>query len=136
MSAEHLLSWWRMLLLLAAAALLPSGCSDSRGDPTVYRKHCTSCHGSQGQGLRALYPPLQGSAYLGERLAELPCLVSTGVRGTIVTGKKTKNIRMPALSQLSLEEMSSLVNYLQLNWGTGGETVAERTVAQWLRSCP
>ena len=136
MRAEHLICRWRVLLFLAAAVLLLSGCSVNQGDPTVYKKHCSSCHGSQGQGLRALYPPLEGSAYLGERIAELPCLVSAGIRGTIVTGNKTKNIRMPAFSELTLEEMSSLVNYLRLNWGKGGETVAQQTVAQWLRSCP
>ena len=136
MRGERLQAWKAALLIMAAAALLVPGCSSDQGDPTIYRKHCASCHGREGQGLRALYPPLAGSAYLGERLAELPCLIANGIRGTIVTEKKTKNIRMPGFSNLTNEQMSSLVNYLQLNWGNAGESVSTQTVAQWLRSCP
>jgi mono/diheme cytochrome c family protein len=43
---------------------------------------------------------------------------------------------MPAFANLTLEEMSSLINYLQQRWGKDRETVSEQTVAQWLRSCP
>lgn len=129
-------SWPHTLLMLAATAVLLSGCSGNRADAAVYDKHCASCHGRDGQGLRALYPPLQDSDYLGEKIRELPCLISGGIRGTIVTGNKTKNIRMPAFGDLTLEEMSSLVSYLQQRWGKGGETPSEQTVAQWLRSCP
>lgn len=135
MKTEFDSSWSYTLLLLAATALLLSGCSENGADATVYDKHCASCHGRDGQGLRALYPPLQDSDYLDKRITELPCLIFKGVRGTIVTGNKTKNIRMPAFVDLTLEEMSSLINYLQQRWGKGGETASEQTVAQWLRSC-
>jgi mono/diheme cytochrome c family protein len=73
---------------------------------------------------------------LGDRIGELPCLISSGVRGKIVTGKKTKNIRMPAFADLSIQQMNSLISYLQLNWGKDGETVSEQKISQWLRSCP
>ena len=135
MKTEYGSSWLCTLLLLTAAVLL-SSCSDNGADATVYQKHCASCHGRDGQGLRALYPPLQDSDYLDRKITELPCLISEGIRGTIVTGNKTKNIRMPAFSDLSLEEMSSLINYLQQRWGKGGDPPSEQTVAQWLQSCP
>ncbi|MBT8328353.1 MAG: cytochrome c [Desulfofustis sp.] len=124
------------LVLLAAVTLLLSGCSENGADAVVYNKNCASCHGRDGQGLRALYPPLPESDYLDKRISELPCLISGGIRGTIVTGNKTKNIRMPAFANLTSEEMSTLINYLQHRWGKGGATVSEQTVAQWLRSCP
>lgn len=124
-----------MLLLTVIALLLP-GCQENRGDPAVYNRHCASCHGIDGKGLRALYPPLTGSSYLGEKIAELPCLISGGIRGSIVTGDGTKNMRMPAFPELSIEEMTSLITYLQLGWGRSGETVSEQTTGQWLRTCP
>lgn len=135
MNADRLLRWPAILALLPALMLL-SGCKENRGDPTVYNRHCASCHGREGQGLKALYPALTDSAYLGDRIAELPCLISSGVRGKIVTGKKTKNIRMPAFADLSIQQMNSLISYLQLNWGKDGETVSEQKISQWLRSCP
>jgi mono/diheme cytochrome c family protein len=136
MKAERYSNRRCTLVLLIAAVLMLTGCSENGTDAVVYNKHCASCHGRDGQGLRALYPPLQESDYLDTRISELPCLISSGIRGTIVTGKKTRNIRMPAFATLTSEEMSSLVNYLQKRWGKGGKMVSEQTVAQWLRSCP
>ena len=135
MNADQLLRWPVILALLPALMLL-SGCKENRGDPSVYNRHCASCHGREGQGLKALYPALTDSAYLGDRIGELPCLISSGVRGKIVTGKRTKNIRMPAFADLSIQQMNSLISYLQLNWGKGGETVSEQKISQWLRNCP
>ena len=131
------LAWRRagLLLFITMMVMLP-GCKENRGDPAVYNKHCASCHGREGQGLRALYPPLTDSAYLDGQINELPCLISSGVRGKIDTGKRTKNIRMPAFENLTIQEMSSLIGYLQLNWGRGSEPVSEQTVSQWLRTCP
>lgn len=136
MKTERFSSRCCTLVLLVATAILLSSCSENGTDAMVYEKNCASCHGSDGQGLRTLYPPLRESDYLDQRISELPCLISRGIRGTIVTGNKTKNIRMPAFANLTLEEMSSLVNYLQQRWGKDRETVSEQTVAQWLRSCP
>ena len=86
--------------------------------------------------MRALYPPLKGSLYLGAKMDELPCLIRAGVRGTIVTGKKTRNVRMPGFPELTIKEMSSLINYLRQRWGKDGAAVSEQTVGQWLGSCP
>jgi mono/diheme cytochrome c family protein len=123
-------------VLLAAVVLLLSACSDDGTEALVYDRQCASCHGRNGQGLGALYPPLQGSDYLDERIDELPCLISRGIRGTIVTGNRTRNIRMPAFANLTVEEMSSLITYLQKRWGKGGEPVSQQRVAQWLHACP
>ena len=123
-------------LVLVLALMLLSGCQENRGDPAVYNRLCASCHGREGQGLKALYPPLTDSVYLGDRIGELPCLISSGVRGKIVTGNRTKNIRMPAFPELSIQQMNSLINYLKLNWGKGGEAVSEQKISQWLRTCP
>ena len=124
-----------MLFLVVMTLLLP-GCTENPGDPAVYEKYCSSCHGLDGKGLRALYPPLKGSGYLGERIAELPCLISGGIRGNIVTGDGTKNMLMPAFPELSIQDMTSLIAYLQLGWGRGEKPVSEQTTAQWLRTCP
>ena len=136
MKTEWYSNWCRTLVLLVAVAVLLPGCSEDGADAELYLKNCASCHGRDGQGLRVLYPPLQKSDYLDNRISELPCLISRGIRGTIVTGNKTKNIRMPAFANLTSEEMSSLINYLTQRWGTGGEMVSEQTVIQWLQSCP
>ncbi|MGI9536310.1 MAG: c-type cytochrome [Desulfocapsaceae bacterium] len=136
MSNDRALRRRVMPMLLMAVLLLLPGCSENRGDPSVYKRHCASCHGSEGQGLKSLYPPLTDSVYLSERIGELPCLISSGIRGKIVTGKRTKNIRMPAFADLSIQEMNLLVSYLQLNWGKGEETVSEQKISQWMRTCP
>ena len=141
--SQNRTGWIALALLLAIASTAAVVSAQEAGvDQLVekgrvsYLAHCASCHGREGQGLKALYPALTDSAYLGDRIGELPCLISSGVRGKIVTGKRTKNIRMPAFADLSIEQMNSLISYLQLNWGKGGETVSEQKINQWLRSCP
>lgn len=124
-----------MLLLLPAMAWFVSSYGPNGGDPAIYKKHCASCHGQNGEGLRALYPPLKDSDYMSARLNNLPCLIANGVRGNIVSKDGATNIRMVPVN-LSTSEMTTLITYLHHKWGTGKSVVSEQTVSQCLQHCP
>ncbi len=115
------------LLLIGVVIAGQFGCRDTGGESTVYKRHCASCHGSKGQGLRSLYPSLKESEYLDKNLERLPCLIISGVRGTV---------RMPGFAHLSTPEITELVSFLNNNWGTIPKTVSEQMVASWLKDCP
>ncbi len=115
------------ILLVTALSSLGSGCSSSGGDPALYRKYCAACHGPEGQGLRSLYPALEGSVYLNRKIEQLPCLIRKGAGNSI---------RMPGFPQLTSGEMSDLIVYLDSRWGTNHITISEQTVAAWLTTCP
>lgn len=112
-----------------------SGCNSAPADASVYLKRCASCHSRSGTGLARLYPPLRSSPYLNDRIEELPCLVKNGIRGTITTRDGSPSLRMPAFTNLSLAEMSTLIIYLRDTWGSGSEPISEEVVGQWLQRC-
>lgn len=127
-------------LLVAATIVIGlinnlSGCNSSPADASVYLKRCASCHSRSGAGLARLYPPLRDSPYLNKRIDELPCLVKNGIRGKIATRDGSPNLRMPAFTNLSLAEMSTLIIYLRDTWGSGAEPISEEVVGQWLQGC-
>lgn len=115
------------ILLAICSSCICTGCSSSEGDPGLYRTYCSACHGPEGQGLRALYPALEGSAYLGAKLDQLPCLIRKGTGGSI---------RMPEFPQLSNGEITDLIAYLDSRWGANQTLVSEQMVSAWLSTCP
>lgn len=115
---------WFLLLIVF---LLVTGCSGEAGDPTLYRTFCATCHGPDGEGLRALYPALTGSKYLDEQLDQLPCLIVNGAGNTVV---------MPGFPQLEIAEITGLITYLNSRWAPTPMTVSEEQVTAWLKSCP
>ncbi len=134
-TAHRRLQMMPLLLLVLTIGLLSGGCGQNPGDQAVYARYCASCHGPEGNGLRALYPPLRGSSYLTDRLQQLPCLIGSGVPGTIVNADGSTMMRMPSFN-LSHQEMTALILFLHHEWGTGKAAVSEQTVSQWQQQCP
>ncbi len=115
---------WLLILLFGWIAM---GCSGEAGDPALYRQYCSACHGPEGEGLRALYPPLADSAYMDEKLGQLPCLIVNGAGTTVV---------MPGFPQLEIAEIAELATYLTGRWAMNRTKISEEQVATWLHHCP
>jgi mono/diheme cytochrome c family protein len=113
-------------LLLLFFILLCSSCSTESGDPALYRKYCANCHGSEGEGLRALYPALAESIYLDQKIDRLPCLIVNG---------SGNNIVMPGFPQLKPAEVAELISYLNNRWAETRKTIPEEQVVAWLQKC-
>ena len=129
-----------LLLLLGVASLVTIYQMYNRPSPEpggeLYQQHCAACHGSEGHGLRELYPPLTDSPYLSEGLAEIPCLIRKGIKGNLATTDGSYNQRMPAFQQFTAAEITALMVYLQNRWGKAKPITSLKTVEQWLMSCP
>jgi mono/diheme cytochrome c family protein len=120
--------------------VLFSACVGDSPDTTVgeqiYTASCAPCHGPDGSGFRDLYPPIRSSAYLDGSISELPCLIRSGITGTIVTGDGGPSQRMPAFPRLSGGESVELITYLQVRWGNSSNLVNQESVTGWLAACP
>lgn len=129
-----------LLFFFGFAALLLFLQAESRinSEPgrKLYGNLCSQCHGSEGKGLKELYPALENSPYLSSGLAEIPCLIRGGIKGTIVTADGSNNQRMPAFQELTVDEISQLILYLQHQWGRKNPIASVKTIEQWLSNCP
>lgn len=127
-----------VLLILVAwiSAVIISSCRRESGSPELYTKYCSYCHGTEGEGLRSLYPALKGSAYLGKHIERLPCLLANGVKTKAGSPGKSSKMVMPTFKNLGTEEMTELIVYLRATWGTGKTGPSQQEVETWLRNCP
>ena len=104
----------------AAAAL-------ARGKKT-YEAVCGICHGADGMGKPAQFPPLAGSELVNSagvnRLIHIPL---AGVNGAIQVEGKDWNLAMAAMgAALPDEDLAGVLTYICTSWGNkGGEVTAE-----------
>lgn len=82
----------------------------------IYEARCAVCHGTQGQGISGLYPPLAGSLgrllVLEEARAYITWVVRYGLLGPIRSGGAVYKGVMPAHPGFSVEELTALLNFL------------------------
>jgi mono/diheme cytochrome c family protein len=124
------------LILLSVSILLVSSCMNDEdieykraytAGAVVYQNHCQNCHGTTGEGLSALMPPLTDSVYLKQNKAQLACILKYGLNGKliIVHGKPYQN-QMPP-SDLAPIEIAQVLTYVKNSFGNklGGVKVEE-----------
>ncbi len=100
----------------------------------LYMTHCANCHQADGKGLANLYPPLQGSEYLG-RKAEFICISKNGLAGEIQVAGKTYNRPMPANPRLTDIEIAEITTYVYNTWGQETTYTPTDSVTKILDNC-
>lgn len=86
----------------------------------LYTEHCANCHQTDGKGLEALYPPINGSDYLKNK-EKVICLIRYGQSGPITVNGRRFSRPMPANPQLTDIDVAAITTYIYNKWG--GETV-------------
>ncbi|OKS85825.1 c-type cytochrome [Mucilaginibacter polytrichastri] len=101
----------------------------------VYQTHCQNCHGSNGEGLSALMPPLTDSVYLKQNKTQLACILKYGLKGNliIVHGKPYQN-QMPA-AELAPIEIAQVLTYVKNSFGNKLGVVKVDEVNKDLSGC-
>ncbi|MHA6280040.1 c-type cytochrome [Salinimicrobium sp. CAU 1759] len=99
------------------------------GGAEIYNNFCASCHLSNGEGIKGVFPPLQNSNWLSEKREESIHAIKFGLRGPIeVNGVEYDNL-MPSLG-LSDREIADVMNYINSSWGNKlTDPVTEEEVA-------
>ncbi|HEY8585258.1 MAG TPA: cytochrome c [Rhodanobacter sp.] len=98
----------------------------------VYTQHCADCHGSRGEGVAGVYPPLDGNTSVTE---------PTGINATRmillggfapVTAANQRPYSMPPFAQqLSDDEVAAVVTYIRRSWSNQGSVVRAQAVSQY-----
>ena len=85
---------------------------------------CAGCHGADGKGDGANFPPLVGSEWvIGENTEALSMIILNGLQGPIEVLGKTWNGVMPAQGPLSAKELAPLMTYLRNGLNEVGDVV-------------
>ena len=128
---SHFSTTWIITILF----FMLSGCTSEHPGEAVYRTKCSQCHGISGQGLKKLYPPLENSRYLTERIAMLPCLIRNG--STFLEKHQNTKTRtfMPAIHQLNSADLLLLLDYLQQYYTPNPIDITPQAVEKWLLAC-
>lgn len=86
---------------------------------------CAGCHGADGKGDGANFPPLAGSEWVtGENTEALAMIILNGVAGPINVAGRTWNGAMPAQGPLSAKELATLMTYLRNGLNEVGDVVS------------
>ena len=99
-------------------AAAPTSSALARHGAELYRQHCASCHGAQGEGVPGLYPALAGN-----RAVPLPTavnLVQMVLHGGYApaTAAHPRPFGMPPfVLQLSDTDIAAVLTHLRTQWG-------------------
>lgn len=83
----------------------------------LYEKHCQSCHGTDGEGLGTLYPPLTDSNYLKLNRSKLACIIKNGQNEEIRINKIVYQGQMPGNNSLPDIDVAQIIVYISNSFG-------------------
>jgi nitrite reductase (NO-forming)/hydroxylamine reductase len=95
----------------------------------TYEVSCLACHQADGKGLPGAFPPLAGSDYLVGDKARAVGVVVRGLQGEVVVNGVRYDSVMPAMTQLTDQEIADALTYALNSWGNAGGVVAASEVA-------
>ncbi|MDH4106395.1 MAG: c-type cytochrome [Gammaproteobacteria bacterium] len=113
-----------------AAGAAPSAARIKAGEE-VFKVACVACHQDTGQGLPGAFPPLAKSDYLLADPARAVGIVVRGLQGEVTVNGQKYNSVMPAMTQLTEQQIADVLTYVLNTWGNaGGSVSAERVAAE------
>ena len=95
----------------------------------LYSKHCANCHGSQGQGLKNLYPPLSKSDYL-QNFNQTLCVIKNGAKGKMIVNGVVYDQIMPKNKQLYDLDIAQIATYMYNKWGNRKELIVTEVIKE------
>jgi mono/diheme cytochrome c family protein len=96
----------------------------------IYRDNCSACHGGDGAGAGALFPPLAGNSIVAQGSTEtLSRLVLAGSQA-VHTANAPTTPAMPSLAwRLKDQEIADVLTYVRNSWGNAAPAVSSDDVA-------
>jgi mono/diheme cytochrome c family protein len=101
----------------------------------VYENHCQSCHGKNGEGLKALYPPLTDTTFLRTNKDRLACMIRYGISGKMIVNGQEYDAEMPAETHLTDIDIAALITYITNSFGNKQGLYQANDATRDLRNC-
>jgi len=93
---------------VAGAAASPA---QVKAGEQVFQTVCMACHQADGKGIPGAFPPLAGSDFLMGDKGRAVGVVVNGLQGEVVVNGTKFNSVMPAMTQLSDQEIADALTY-------------------------
>lgn len=101
----------------------------------LYIKHCQNCHGTKGEGLAKLTPPLTDTVFLKENRQKLACFIKKGIKDTITVNGQKYEGTMPAFPELYDIDIAQVMVYIGNSFGNNQGMYTPAQVAADLKNC-
>lgn len=101
----------------------------------LYLKHCQNCHGTKGEGLAKLTPPLTDTIFLKENRRKLACFIKHGIKDTITVNGQEYEGSMPAFPELYDIDIAQVMVYIGNSFGNNQGMYTPAQVAADLKNC-
>lgn len=82
----------------------------------VFTANCVPCHQATGKGLPGVFPPLDGSEWVGGDERIVVNILLHGVSGELTVMGNTYKGAMPSFQQLSDAELAAVASYVRSGW--------------------
>lgn len=95
----------------------------------LFKKNCTQCHQTNGQGVPGSYPSLIGSSWVIEDPQTPIRILLKGLEGPITVNGNEYNGAMPAFGKkFDDRQLAAVLTYVRQAWGNSAPAVDEATV--------
>ncbi len=82
----------------------------------VFTANCVPCHQATGKGLPGVFPPLDGSEWVGGDARTVANILLHGVSGELTVMGNPYKGAMPSFQQLSDAELAAVASYVRSAW--------------------
>ena len=101
----------------------------------LYEKNCQNCHGSDGEGLGKLYPPLTDTVFLSKNRSSLACIIKNGLTGKLTVNNVSYETEMPGNAALADIDIAQIIVYITNSFGNKQGFYDQGQVASDLKDC-
>lgn len=100
----------------------------------LYIKLCQNCHGSKGEGLGDLTPPLTDSVFMKANKSRLACFIKNGVSEKLTVHDRVYEEKMEGFN-LAPIDLAQLIVYITNGFGHQQGMYSTEQVQADLRNC-
>ncbi|MES2454698.1 MAG: cytochrome c [Bacteroidota bacterium] len=101
----------------------------------LYINRCQNCHGSKGEGLSKLAPPLTDSIFLMKNKHRLACMIKHGSDTTVIVHNEPYDGKMPDNPKMADIDIAQLIVYITNTFGNKQGIYSPEEVAKDLKEC-
>jgi cytochrome c oxidase cbb3-type subunit 2 len=104
---------------------------DAAEGSKLFADNCAVCHGAEGKGVPATFPPLAGDPVVDATdPAEHISTVLGGLSGKTINGQKYEAAMTPFADKLSDQQIADIIDHERTSWGNHGPLVTPADVAK------